>query len=370
MNDDATWMRLALAEARLGLGTTSPNPSVGAVIVRDGEVLGRGYTRPPGGPHAEIEALRAARANGHDPAGATMFVTLEPCCHHGRTPPCTDAILAAGIGRVVVGVVDPFPAMRGKSLDLLREAGVEVRLGVEARSAGELILGFSRVQAGGLPEVSLKAAVSLDGCIATEAGESKWITGEAARGHGHKLRGTHDAILTGVGTVLADDPALTNRSGAGGQPRPVVLDSTLRIPAGAQVLQHPAGAVVCCAEDAPQRALDAEIVRVPRGPGGVDVVAALRAVARLGMHRVLVEGGGEVHRSMLEAGLADHLYLYVAPTVIPGGRRWVAGPPLRRLRDAPALGAPKVVQLGDDVLLHYRLSGGGQPDALVAKGAR
>lgn len=358
---DAELMPLAVAQARLGQGTTRPNPCVGAVIARDGVVLGVGRTRPPGGHHAEVAALLAAREAGHDVRGATMFVTLEPCCHHGRTPPCTDAILAAGIARVVVGVVDPYPPMQGRSLALLRAAGVEVELGRDAEACADVTLGFLRATTLGLPEVTLKAGVSLDGHIATATGESRWITSDAARRHAHGVRATHDAVLVGIGTALADDPQLDVRDqGAPAQPVPVVLDSGLRLPATARLLQRAERAVVICADDAPERSLNAEVVRVPRGPRGVDFEAALRALAGRGLHRVLVEGGGQVLRSALDAGLADRLLLYVAGTVLPGGRPWLGGPPLERLAHAPRWPAPTITPLGDDVLLAYRLSAPGQ----------
>lgn len=351
-------MELALAEARAGLGSTHPNPSVGAVVVRDGVVLGAGHTQPPGGPHAEVMAIDAAVRAGHRLTGATLYVTLEPCCHHGRTPPCTDAILAAGLSRVVVGVVDPYPPMQGRALALLRARGVEVVLGVAAAEAAEVVRGFCRATTLGLPAVTLKAGVSLDGHIATASGESKWITGALARAHAHRERAAHDAILVGVGTALADDPSLDARGADGplpSQPVPVVLDTDLRLPADARLLQRAHRAVVIAAEDAPDRALNADVVRVPRGAGGVDITAALRALAARGLHRVLVEGGGAVHRSLLDAGLVDQVLLYVAPTVLAGGRSWVGGPPLARLADAPRWGAPVVTPLGDDVLLAYTL---------------
>ncbi|MCB9662680.1 MAG: bifunctional diaminohydroxyphosphoribosylaminopyrimidine deaminase/5-amino-6-(5-phosphoribosylamino)uracil reductase RibD [Alphaproteobacteria bacterium] len=349
-------MDLALEEGRRALGTTAPNPPVGAVLVARGEVIGRGYTRPPGGDHAEVVALADARARGHDPRGAVLYVTLEPCCHWGRTPPCTDALIAAGVARVVVGVVDPYPAMQGASLSQLRAAGVEVELGVRAEACRALMRGFLRVYEGGLPEVALKAAVSLDGRLATEAGDSRWITGEAARRHGHVLRHQHDALLVGRGTVEADDPRLTCRLPEGAHPVPVVLDSGLTIPSDAAVLAGPRRAVVVAAEDAPERELAADVVRVPRGPSGLDLHAVLRALAERGLHRVLVEGGGAVHRSFLDAGCVDHLYVYVAGTVLPGGRAWVGGPPVEPLAAAPRFGRPEVEHLGDDVLLHYRLA--------------
>lgn len=354
--NDAAGMALALEMSRRAMGHTAPNPGVGAVIVNDGEVVGQGWTRPPGGDHAEVVAIEDARHRGHDLTGATMYVTLEPCCHWGRTPPCTDAILSAGIRRVVVGVVDPYPPMQGKSLQLLRDAGVEVVLGVRDDESRATMLGFLRVTEGGIPEVSIKAAMTLDGHIATASGESQWITGEAARRHAHVLRDRHDAVLVGRGTLEADDPRLTCRLEDGHHPVPVVLDTELSIATDRRVLQGPRRAVVICAEDAPEREIPADVVRVPRGPGGVAIEAAMRALGERGLHRVLVEGGGSVHRSLLDAGLVDHVYVYVAPKVLPGGRPWVGGPAVTRLADGPTFGTPRDVQrLGQDVLLHYTL---------------
>ncbi len=351
--NDAAAMGVALGLARRALGTTAPNPPVGAVLVRDGRVIGEGWTRPPGGPHAEVVALADARARGEDPRGATMVVTLEPCCHHGRTPPCTDAILAAGIERVVVGVVDPYPPMRGKALELLRGAGVQVTLGVGEQDCSRVALGFRRVVEGGLPEVTLKVATSLDGKLATAAGESQWITGEQARADVHRERAMHDAVLVGSGTVRSDDPALTCRVDGGRDPVPVVLDTELKIPAAARLLKSSRRAVIVCADDAPDRALDADVVRVPRAGEGVDLRAALRALGERGLHRVMVEGGGRVHRALLDADVVDTVLVYVAGMVIPGGQSWLAGSPIARLADAPRFGAPDITALGDDVRLRY-----------------
>lgn len=359
---DAEAMDQALALAGVAVGRTAPNPPVGAVLVRDGVILGRGYTRPAGGPHAEVEALADAAARGADVRGATMVVTLEPCCHHGRTPPCTDAILAAGIGRVVVGVVDPFPAVRGRGIAQLRAAGVEVEVGVAAARCAAVMRGFLRVTRGGLPEVSLKAAISLDGAIAAADGSARWITGEAARAHGHGLRARHDAILVGRGTVEADDPRLTCRVADGCDPVPVVLWSDGRLPPDARLLYGPRRAVIVCGHDAElDRGLPADVVRVGGGPGGLDVRAALRELGARGLHRVLVEGGGAVHRSLLDADVVDAVYLYVAGVLLPGGRPWVGGPAVPRLADARRFGSPEVTALGSDVLLHYAVARADDP---------
>lgn len=359
---DQAWgasMDLALAAARSGLGHTAPNPSVGVVIVDDhGRVLGTGTSEEAGGAHAEVVALRRAKAAGHDVRGATMVVTLEPCCHHGRTPPCTDAIIAGGIARVVAGVADPFEAVRGRGFQTLRDAGVEVVVGVREAACTRQILGFARAQLQGLPEVSAKAAVSLDGHIATAAGDSAWITGEEARTHGRRLRLTHDAILVGRGTALADDPRLTARSddlGPDWDPVPVVFDSKLQLPADLRMFRGPRRAIVVTTEEAPERALPADVLRVPSGPDGrVDPVAALRAMVARGLHRVLVEGGGELHGSLFSAGLVDTLYLYVAGVLVPGGRPWLAGEAVEPLARAARLQLDDVEQVGEDLCTVWR----------------
>jgi diaminohydroxyphosphoribosylaminopyrimidine deaminase/5-amino-6-(5-phosphoribosylamino)uracil reductase len=353
LRDDA-WMERAIEAGRRATGRTAPRPAVGAAIVRGDQLLAVGHTDGRGGAHAEPSAIRNARAAGHDVRGATLYVTLEPCCHHGRTPPCTSAILEAGIARVVVGCIDPYPPMRGHGLEVLRRGGVEVDVGVRREDCARSLRGFLRAVTVGLPEVTLKVAASLDGRLATASGESKWITGERTRFRVQRLRSEHDAILVGIGTVLADDPRLTARLDGAEDPVPVVLDSQLRLPETAALLRHPKQAVVICAEDAPERDLPARIVRVPRGPDGrVDLEKAMRAVVACGCHRVLVEGGSTVHRAFLEARLADTLEVHVAPVLIPGGKPWLGGAALERLGDAVRFGAPEVDRVGEDVVLRY-----------------
>jgi diaminohydroxyphosphoribosylaminopyrimidine deaminase/5-amino-6-(5-phosphoribosylamino)uracil reductase len=354
-------MALALDLARRARGWTAPNPAVGAVIVLDGRIVGEGFTQPVGSHHAEVMALADARKRGFDPRGSTVYVTLEPCCHHGRTPPCTDALIEAGVSRVVAGVVDPWPAVHGGGLAALRAAGIEVDVGDAAEECGRQILGFQRALSAGLPEVTCKVATSLDGRIATANGESRWITSEEARVDGHLLRASHDAIAVGMGTVLADDPSLTTRlppdAIAGRTPThpvPVVFDTELQISADAAVFRHPRRPVVCCAIDAPARELPGDVVRVPRSPAGLDLGAALSALAARGLHRVLVEGGGRVHRSLLDDRLVDQVVAYIAPTVIPGGIPWVAGPAVAALADATRGRLVDVARVGADVRLEVR----------------
>lgn len=363
--NDAEWMGRALQLARTALGSTAPNPAVGAVLVRDNCCLGEGYTEPVGGAHAEVVALDQCRKNGHDPSGATMYVTLEPCCHHGRTSPCTDAIIQSGVGRVVAGVMDPFPAMQGKGLGILKAAGISVELGVREAACAEQVLGFGRALIHHLPMVCCKAAMSVDGHIATENGESQWITGEAARADVHQMRKAHDAILVGISTVLKDDPQLNCRlaDGADGalksvvQPIPVILDSQLRIPDSAKLFKTHSRVIVCCAEGAPERELAAEVVRIPvhEGDEGLNVETVLKELASRGIHRVLVEGGAEIHRSFLDSGLVDRLELYVGGVVVAGGMPWVGGPPIQGLEHGLRLQLEGVEQYENDVRLSYRL---------------
>lgn len=351
MTDDARWMGVALEVARRAFGRTAPNPAVGAVIVRDGVVLAEGWTQPPGRDHAEPHALRQL---GGRAEGATLYVTLEPCCHWGRTPPCTDSILASGVRRVVVGTGDPFPLVAGKGIQALRDAGLEVLVGVRDAECRKVNRGFMRAVTEGLPEVTLKAAISLDGRLASEAGVSKWITGPAARDAAHRLRDTHDAIVVGVGTVLADDPSLTTRVAGGRDARAVVFDTLLRTPPHAKLLAR--GPLIFCADDAPRlEPPGAEVVRIPRADGGIDVRAALRILAHRGLHRVMVEGGGRVHRAMLDAGVVDRLELFVNGRVLAGGPGLFAGPGFG-LSAAPGFRFVASQRVGDD--LHVVLERG------------
>lgn len=346
---DWRMMGLAIDLARRGAGRTAPNPMVGAVIVRDGVVLAEGWTQPPGQDHAEPHALKQL---GGRAEGATLYVVLEPCCHFGRTPPCTDAIVRSGVTRVVVGTVDPFPLVSGRGIQALRDAGIEVVVGVREDECRRLNRGFLHATNHGLPEVTLKAGISLDGRIASEAGESRWITGPAARARAHGLRDTHDAVMVGIGTVLADDCALDTRIPGGRNAVPVILDTSLRIPPTARVLTAGARALVLCAEDAPPMDLPADIVRLPRGPDGLDLGAALRAVVARGHHHLLVEGGGTVHRALLAGGYVDRIELFVNGRVLAGGAGFASGPGFP-LASAPAFRFVSSEPVGDD--LHIAL---------------
>jgi len=360
------WMRLALDNAKRGLGSTAPNPSVGAVLVRDGAVLGEGYTLPVGGAHAEVQALEDCRVRGHDPQGATMYVTLEPCCHHGRTPPCTDAIVEAGVGCVVVGAVDPYEPMRGKSFALLRQAGIEVIEGVLGSDCERMILGFARSITRGLPEVTVKTAITADGHIATAGGESQWITGDSARQQGQRLRAEHDAILVGIGTVLADDPRLSCRLEGCSSPVPIVLDTHGRFIPGC-ALDRPETRVFV-GPGAALQPTHAQTVPIEVVDGRLDITAALRMVADSGLHRVLIEGGGQVIRSVFDAQLADTVEMFVAGKLVPGGRPWVGGPPIEALGAALSLSLQSVARLGPDAWLTWRVEHGAPPEVPCSQG--
>jgi len=355
--DDARFMARALQLAARARGRTSPNPMVGAVLVSGGRVIGEGYHHRAGEPHAEVLALRAA---GKAARGATLYVTLEPCCHHGRTPPCTEAVIGAGVARVVAAMRDPDPRVAGKGLAAFRRAGVAVEVGpleVEARRLNEAYL--KRVTTG-LPFVSLKTAMSLDGKIATAGGESQWITGERARAYGHRLRGEHDAILTGVETVLADDPQLTVRAARGRNPQRVVADSRGRTPTAARVLtadERPA--IIAVTDRTPERrraALEtagADVWVLPAREGRVDLEALLRKLAANGVSSVLVEAGGTLAAGALAAGLVDRVYFFIAPCLLGGAsaRTPVEGAGVARLAERHCLHDLRVRRVGEDVLV-------------------
>ena len=352
MRGDLAWMQRALGLAARGAGHTSPNPLVGCVLVRDGELLSEGWHRKVGGLHAEREALAALIAAGGTPEGATAYVTLEPCCHHGRQPPCTDALLEAGVSRVVVAMVDPDERVSGGGIERLRAAGVAVEVGLCEAAARRLNAAFISARVRQRPLVVLKAGVTLDGRIASAQGESRWITSPEARARGHELRHALDAILVGSGTLHADDPSLDTRlpGGGGVDAVPVVLDSRLRTPADAAVLRAGRRPIIACGAAAPQRSLSADILRVEAGPGGLDLHAVLAGLHARGIQSVLVEGGGRVHRSFLAAGLVDRVHLFVAPRVLAGGAGWVAGPGFR-LSDAPSMRLVDVGRVGPDAEL-------------------
>ena len=332
---DLAPMRLALRLARRAYSQTSPNPLVGAVIVRDGKIIGRGWHHRAGQPHAEIEALRNAAAAGHDPAGATLYVTLEPCCTQGRTPPCTAAITAARLGRVVVAATDPNPHHRGRAFEFLRQAGIAVTEGVLATEATRMNESFNHWIVTRTPFVTVKAAQTLDGKIATASGESQWITGSLARAEGMKLRTGSDAILLGINTVLADDPSLTVRSArATTAKRRIILDSRARTPLNAKVVadEFTAATTIVVGPKAPARRVAALQRRVavwtaPESASGLDLSWLLAKLGGESVTSLLVEGGGEVNAAFLTGGFAHRVALFFAPKILGGrtARKSVAG---------------------------------------------
>jgi diaminohydroxyphosphoribosylaminopyrimidine deaminase/5-amino-6-(5-phosphoribosylamino)uracil reductase len=354
-------MRLALALGRRARGRAHPNPCVGAIVYRGDRVLGRGYTRPVGGPHAEVVAIRAAlrRFGARSVRGASLAVTLEPCCHLGRTGPCTREIIDAGIGRVVVGHRDPHREVAGRGLRALRRAGVEVELGVLAAECRRLHRGFLSVCERGRPFVSLKLASTLDGRIATASGESRWITSEASRAVVQRMRAASDGILVGSETAVMDDPELVARRNGRVVHRPVrvLVDSRLRVPPESKVFRSEAAGtwVLCSPQASPRRrrvlaATGAQLLDVrPRGRH-LDLGHALKRLARSGLTEVLVEGGGRLAAALLREGLVDEVHWFAAPKLLGGDARpALAALDIAALRDLVALENVVVRRCGDDV---------------------
>jgi diaminohydroxyphosphoribosylaminopyrimidine deaminase/5-amino-6-(5-phosphoribosylamino)uracil reductase len=358
---DRTHMRAALALARRGLGTTWPNPSVGCVVVRGGRVVGRGFTAPGGRPHAEPQALDMA---GEAARGATAYVSLEPCCHWGRTPPCTDALIAAGVVRVVIGARDPDPRVDSQGTARLRGAGIEVEEDVLAEEAAEVLAGFACRITRGRPLVTLKLASTLDGRIATHGGESQWITGAPARRTAHALRGRHDAVMVGVGTVLADNPELTCRI-PGFRPTPVVrivADSHLRTALTSRLAMTAADAptwmLIRDGADRSRREafanLGCTVIAVAGGSAGIDLAKAMQALGKAGLTRLLVEGGGQIAAAMLRADLVDRIAWFHAPAIM-GGDGWpsVQAFGIETLAAMPRFTRTGSTPLGDDMLTEF-----------------
>jgi diaminohydroxyphosphoribosylaminopyrimidine deaminase / 5-amino-6-(5-phosphoribosylamino)uracil reductase len=359
---DTTRLQEAFALAEGSFGLTEPNPRVGCVIgLEDGTVLGRGATQQAGGPHAEVMALRDATTAGHIVQGATAWVTLEPCAHHGRTPPCCDALIAAGIKRVVLAAADPFPAVNGQGIARLRAAGVVVDIAGpewQARARDINIGFFSRVQRG-RPWVRLKIATSLDGRTALPNGTSQWITSDAARADGHAWRRRASAVLTGIGTALADDPRLDVRLvPTPAQPLRVVLDSALRLPPTAKLLDPPGRVLVVTTTAAPEAhvttlaAHGAEVLRLPADAAGrVSLQALLAALHERQVNELHVEAGATLNGALLQAGLVDELLLYLAPKLVGPGLPAVAWPALASLADATQLEWIEQQAVGADLRL-------------------
>ena len=349
-----TFMQRALALARQAKGRTSPNPLVGAVIVKDGKVIGEGYHQKAGTVHAEVHALNAA---GENAKGATLYTNLEPCCHWGRTPPCTAAVIHAGMAHVYIAEVDPNPSIAGKGIRQLEAAGIRVHLGICAQEAAELNEVHRKYIQTGMPFVILKTAMSLDGKIATTSGESQWITSEASRQRGHEIRDTVDAILVGRGTVERDNPALTTRlqDRKGQDATRIVLDSYGRTPTDAHIfnVESRAGVIVAVTPDAPienVKALEktgAEVVTTPAAHSKVCFKSLMEILGKREITSVLIEGGGEINASAIAAGIVDKVMCFVAPKLI-GGRNApgpIGGEGVPSLKEAPHLQRIRITQM-------------------------
>lgn len=362
---DKEFMRMALELAARGRGLVSPNPMVGAVVVKDGRVLGQGYHKEAGGRHAEVYALAEAKG---ETEGATVYVNLEPCCHFGRNPPCTNQLIAAGITRVVVAVTDPNPRVSGAGLRELEENGIEVTTGVLAEEARRLNEVFFKYITTGLPFVSIKAAVSLDGKIATRTGNSRWISGEESRRRGHELRRAADAIVVGVGTVIKDDPLLNVRlpvlqdKAKTKHPLRLILDSRARIPLTAKVIkENPEQTVIVTGSDPPAykveklRAAGVRIWTLPLRRGRVSLPALLAKAGEERLSSLLVEGGGEVNAAFLGENLVDKVYLFLAPRIIGGASAptWVEGEGVDQVVKGSHWRNAGLTELGNDLLLEY-----------------
>ncbi|MDF2635661.1 MAG: riboflavin biosynthesis protein RibD [Pelosinus sp.] len=355
---DEKYMKQALALAQHAIGRTSPNPMVGAVIVRDGRVVGEGWHRQAGTPHAEINALQQA---GDLANNATIYVTLEPCSHHGRTGPCVEALIAAGIKKVIIAMTDPNPLVAGRGISRLREAGIEVIEGVLANEAAKLNEVFIKWISTKKPFVLLKSAMSLDGKIATYTGHSKWVTGSEARAYGHQLRDTYDAILVGIGTVLADNPSLTTRlTYQGKNPIRVIIDSNARTPIDSNVVTDGlARTIIAVTREAPQEKLDGllacgvEVIVCKENAKGVDLSYLFKVLGEQQITSILIEGGATINASILEDNLVDKVHWFIAPKIIGGADAPgpIGGKGIADVNDAKLFEDIHMESIGEDILI-------------------
>jgi diaminohydroxyphosphoribosylaminopyrimidine deaminase/5-amino-6-(5-phosphoribosylamino)uracil reductase len=355
--EDERWMKRALRLAEKGRGRTSPNPMVGAVLVNDGKVVGEGFHAKAGEAHAEIVALQQA---GERARGATLYLNLEPCTHHGKTPPCAPQVVEAGVKRVVIGMEDPNPLVKGKGIEMLRRAGLDVEVGILEKECRRLNEAFCKYILKKEPFVILKVAATLDGKMATRNGDSKWISGKASRRFVHKLRDQVDGVLVGIGTVLKDDPMLTARIRGGRDPYRIILDSQLKIPEEAKAIgTHPTKAIIASTELAPKDKIEklekrgVKILIFDSKRGKVDLRACLSKLGEIGMMNLLVEGGSQVNGSFLDEGLIDKLLLFLSPRLMgdhqaPG---IFGGEGVSNLQEAIVLKEIKTKRVGEDILL-------------------
>jgi diaminohydroxyphosphoribosylaminopyrimidine deaminase/5-amino-6-(5-phosphoribosylamino)uracil reductase len=361
LSNDIDAMRAALDQAAKGLFLTSPNPRVGCVIVRDGQIIASGHTQRAGEAHAEVDALRDAASRGIDVRGATVYVTLEPCSHHGRTPPCTEALITAGVGCVVAAIEDPNPLVAGKGIAQLRAAGITVDIGVLADEAREMNIGFFHRMQHGRPWVRLKIAASLDGGTALTNGESQWITSSAARDDGHAWRARACAILTGIGTVQQDNPQLNVRAvTTPRQPQRIVVDSQLETDPAAQVLAG-GGTWIITTDAHPERAsrlrdAGAEVIVLPTEGAKVDLTALMQLLGQRQMNELHVEAGYKLNGSLLRMGLVDEMLVYLAPCLLGPAQGMARLPELNALSDRITMRFHRVDRVGDDLRVITRLN--------------
>lgn len=368
MTDSHLMMRKAIALAKRAYGDVSPNPLVGAILLKKGEIIGRGWHHRAGMPHAEIEAIRDAQKRGAKTEGSTLYVTLEPCCSHGRTPPCTEAIISAGIKKVIVAAIDPNPNHAGNGLEILRQAGIAVLSGIEANAATELNESFNHWIVHRTPFVVVKAAMTLDGKIATADGESKWITGEKARAYGMRLRQGADAILVGINTVLFDDPSLLIRTDKRIPKtlRRIILDPRAQTPLKAKVLSDEYASsttIVITALASKSRAKSlasrAQIIEAPIIAGKIDLQWLLKKLGSENVANLLIEGGGETNAQFLEQGLVQRVAFFYAPKVLGGrdSRKGIAGAGVPNVADRIPLRQVEFKRLGVDLLMTALVDG-------------
>ncbi|GGI54364.1 bifunctional diaminohydroxyphosphoribosylaminopyrimidine deaminase/5-amino-6-(5-phosphoribosylamino)uracil reductase RibD [Oxalicibacterium solurbis] len=361
IHSDVQGMRLALELAARGMFTTTPNPRVGCVIVKDDRLIGAGYTQPAGQAHAEVQAMNDAVAKGFDVAGATAYVTLEPCSHFGRTPPCADALIRSRVARVVVAIADPNPLVAGQGIAKLEAAGIQVTRGVLEDEAREMNIGFfSRMQRS-RPWVRMKTAASLDGMTALHNGESQWITGDEARADGHRWRARACAVLTGIGTVIEDDPQLTVRAiDTPRQPRRIVIDSRLQISPHARVLEG-GGTWIVAAQSQPEKEEmlhDAghEVILLPNADGKVELPALMQELGKRQINEVHVEAGFKLNGSLIREGCVDELLVYLAPSLLGDAQRMFNLPALESLEQKKSLAFHDVKQIGADLRILARFT--------------
>ena len=361
VSKESEYMRHAIALAKNGEGRTNPNPLVGAVLVKNNEIIGEGFHQKYGGLHAEREALKNCEENGNSAEGATLYVTLEPCCHFGKQPPCTQAIVKSGIRRVVVGSRDPNPLVHGKGNSFLREQGIEVTEDFLKDECDALNPIFFHYISTRTPYVALKYAMTADGKTASKTGKSKWITGEKSRLFVHQLRNRYSCILAGIGTVLADNPLLTSRIPDGRNPVRIICDSKLRIPLDCNIVKTAKEIptiIACCQENEKKSALEksgCEVLCLP-GKTGVDLKKLTKTLGERSLDSVLIEGGSEIHYSALEAGIVQHIYAFTAPKIFGGKAKTpVEGEGIELPENCFQLELERIEKIGDDILAEYNV---------------